>query len=296
MLTSLTCLLTAALSAATPNVLDKARADLAANRLDDVVLDIQDAQLSSADEGPAADLLAEASERSTQGGDKVLALQFAQMALRIQKNHPRALELAARSMLADSEFGLAEQYAERWIESTHRSPSALLFRAKVAVSQGEWSQGQELVRGLNPAKLRTHEERKELAELRATSQKELAERKGSVSRLKNLEALMDSAAKHASRTEGPSPRAVVASASSTRVIVYGTAWCGYCKKARQWLTDNRVVFEDRDVEKEPDAAREIAEKAANAHVRVQGVPIIDFDGEIIAGYSAERMRRLLARR
>ena len=76
-------------------------------------------------------------------------------------------------------------------------------------------------------------------------------------------------------------------------MLYSTGWCRYCKKARQWLVDHNVDFVEKDIEKEPEAATEVAIKATRAGVRAKGVPIIDVRGSLVFGYDELRLRSLL---
>ena len=41
-----------------------------------------------------------------------------------------------------------------------------------------------------------------------------------------------------------------------RVVMYATAWCGYCKKARQYFADNSIDFVEYDIEKDRAAKRD----------------------------------------
>jgi len=41
-----------------------------------------------------------------------------------------------------------------------------------------------------------------------------------------------------------------------RVIMYATAWCGYCKKARQYFVANGIDFVEYDIEKDRAAKRD----------------------------------------
>ena len=45
-------------------------------------------------------------------------------------------------------------------------------------------------------------------------------------------------------------------ANDPRVVMYATAWCGYCKKARQYFTDNGIEFVEYDIEKDRAAKRD----------------------------------------
>jgi glutaredoxin len=276
--------------------LEKAQALLAAEKLDDVLFELEGRRFPKEEEGAAADLMAEAGARGVKSGDKILGLQFAQMALRLNPSHPRALEAAARTMLAQSEFGAAEQYADRWLESSRRSSPALLLRAQIALEQGEWDKAQKLADGIKAGTLTGAEDRKTLESVRKTARSELAERKGAMTQLKALEARMLDATVEAKKLDRAGHEAAPSSGGGRGVVLYGTTWCGYCAKARQWLSEHHVSFEDRDVEKDPQAAEEIAQKAARQHVRASGVPIIDFDGTIVAGFSAATLQSLLARR
>jgi glutaredoxin len=75
------------------------------------------------------------------------------------------------------------------------------------------------------------------------------------------------------------------------VTMYSAAWCGYCKKARKFLTDEGIPFEERDVERTPGAAAELAAKAAKAGVQTGGVPVFDVGGKLLQGFDAEALRR-----
>jgi glutaredoxin len=78
------------------------------------------------------------------------------------------------------------------------------------------------------------------------------------------------------------------------VVLYGAAWCGACREARGYLRARGVAFVDRDIEREPGARAEMMEKARAAGVRASGIPVIDFRGTILAGFSREAIDRLIA--
>ncbi len=40
------------------------------------------------------------------------------------------------------------------------------------------------------------------------------------------------------------------------VVMYATAWCGYCNKARQYFRENRIPFVEFDIEKDHAARRD----------------------------------------
>ena len=77
------------------------------------------------------------------------------------------------------------------------------------------------------------------------------------------------------------------------VVVYSAVWCGFCKKAKAWLTEHDVPFIERDVEKTPGAQDELAGKLKAAGVPGGGVPVIDWAGTIVMGFDVAAMERLL---
>ena len=80
---------------------------------------------------------------------------------------------------------------------------------------------------------------------------------------------------------------------SSDVIVYSTATCGYCRRAKAWLKQKGIAYTEKDVEMDPGAAAELAGKAAAAHVRPQGVPVIDARGTLVLGFDPARLAELL---
>ncbi|MEW6035872.1 MAG: glutaredoxin domain-containing protein [Candidatus Micrarchaeota archaeon] len=72
-----------------------------------------------------------------------------------------------------------------------------------------------------------------------------------------------------------------------KVIVYMADWCPWCHRAMDFLKENQVPFEARDVET-GDYAKECMEKSGQA-----GIPVIDIDGEIIVGFDAKKLKELL---
>jgi glutaredoxin len=68
--------------------------------------------------------------------------------------------------------------------------------------------------------------------------------------------------------------------SSIKVIMYITSWCGYCRKAREYLQSLRVNLVEYDIEKDPSKEKEMLSKSGGS----KGVPLIDVEGIIIRGY------------
>ncbi len=75
---------------------------------------------------------------------------------------------------------------------------------------------------------------------------------------------------------------------SKNVKIYSTPTCPYCIRAKQFLKDNNIEFEDIDVSTNPDKAKEIVDKSGQ-----MGVPILDIDGKIITGFDKEAIQKAL---
>lgn len=72
------------------------------------------------------------------------------------------------------------------------------------------------------------------------------------------------------------------------VKVYSTSTCPYCIRAKQFLKENNIAFEDIDVTLNQTAAEEMVEKSGQ-----MGVPVLDISGEIIIGFDKERIKQVL---
>jgi glutaredoxin len=84
------------------------------------------------------------------------------------------------------------------------------------------------------------------------------------------------------------PPAARARAVSAGVVVYSTSWCGWCRKTMAWLDENGVAYENRDIERNPAWRDELLEKTG-----ATSIPVVEIDGELIRGFSPDRMAELL---
>jgi glutaredoxin len=84
-----------------------------------------------------------------------------------------------------------------------------------------------------------------------------------------------------------------AAAGTPVVTIYGTSWCGACRAARQYLTERKIPFADKDIERDADAARELAAKAAKMGIPTDRVPVIDVRGRLLLGFDKARIEALL---
>ncbi|MCX5696907.1 MAG: glutathione S-transferase N-terminal domain-containing protein [Candidatus Omnitrophica bacterium] len=72
------------------------------------------------------------------------------------------------------------------------------------------------------------------------------------------------------------------------VKIYSTPTCPYCIRAKQFLKDNNVIFENVDVSSDAKASEEMIEKSGQ-----MGVPVLDIDGQIIVGFDKEKIKQSL---
>jgi len=72
------------------------------------------------------------------------------------------------------------------------------------------------------------------------------------------------------------------------VIVYSTPSCPYCTFAKDFLKENNIEFEDVDVAKDQERAKEMIEKSGQ-----MGVPVIDVDGNVVIGFNKAKLKKLL---
>lgn len=86
----------------------------------------------------------------------------------------------------------------------------------------------------------------------------------------------------AARRTGPGGR------SDASILLYSATWCGYCTQARRHLDREGIDYEIRDVDVQA-VARELRDKTGRG-----GVPVLDYDGQILRGYSADQYQRAIA--
>lgn len=74
-----------------------------------------------------------------------------------------------------------------------------------------------------------------------------------------------------------------------KVIIYTTDWCPVCRTAKAYFASHRIVFTERDIDKDPAARTELAARLPG----FGGVPVIDIDGTLLKGFSSARVGQLL---
>ena len=75
----------------------------------------------------------------------------------------------------------------------------------------------------------------------------------------------------------------------SKVTVYSTPTCPWCIKAKDFLKENNVEFEDKDTSTDDQAREEMVEKSGQ-----MGVPVIVIEGnDPIIGFDAEAIKKAL---
>ena len=72
-----------------------------------------------------------------------------------------------------------------------------------------------------------------------------------------------------------------------KVIVYTAESCTWCHKVMDFLKQNNIEFEEKNVADQA-KAKEAIEKSGQA-----GIPVIDVDGEIVVGFNEKKLKELL---
>jgi len=72
------------------------------------------------------------------------------------------------------------------------------------------------------------------------------------------------------------------------IKIYSTPWCVYCKMAKDFLKENKIKFEEINVQENHEAAHEMIERSGQT-----GVPVIEIDGKILIGFKREEIKKIL---
>lgn len=74
----------------------------------------------------------------------------------------------------------------------------------------------------------------------------------------------------------------------SKVIIYTTPSCVYCKMTKAFFKENNVEYQEKDVSTDAAARDEMI-----ARSNQMGVPVIDIDGKILVGFDKEGLSQLL---
>jgi glutaredoxin len=79
-------------------------------------------------------------------------------------------------------------------------------------------------------------------------------------------------------------RELRAARSGVAVVMYTTAWCGVCKRARAFLGREQIAYVEQDIAHDASAERQL--RTLNPR---GGVPTFDIEGQVLVGFSESRV-------
>jgi glutaredoxin 3 len=77
----------------------------------------------------------------------------------------------------------------------------------------------------------------------------------------------------------------------SKVLLFSTSTCSWCRRAKRYFKERRVPFKEINIERDQTAARDIVRKTGQT-----GVPVIKIGGRWIVGFDRERIEKELARK
>ena len=100
----------------------------------------------------------------------------------------------------------------------------------------------------------------------------------------------DAARARASQRQRTAPARVASSSGSgPGVVLYSAEWCGACRKAKRYLAQRGIEYEERDID-QPRYADELLRKTGR-----RAIPVIDVGGRILTGFSASGYDEIIDR-
>jgi len=78
------------------------------------------------------------------------------------------------------------------------------------------------------------------------------------------------------------------SISAKGVILYGTTWCGFCKKAKAYFQSKGIAYTEYDVEKSAKG------RVDYVRLHMQGVPVILANGRRLNGFSPGSFEQMMS--
>ena len=249
--------------------LEEARAAYAAGKAQDVLFALLPAEaVPAADVPEASRLLTDAGRVAAAKSDYTLAQQLWQAAVKKDPAAPLPVELLARRALEEKEFDLALTHARRWSALKPGDAEAASFLARAEALRASWHPGLDHPKAkAAPARALVIAAPLPVAPAKPQS------RAGS------------GRAPVTGAERGPVPQG--------KIILYGTGWCGVCAKARKWMQERNLAFDDRDLDHDRASAREVREKLLKAGKPMKGVPVIEVNGKLMQGFSGFALEQAL---
>ncbi len=74
----------------------------------------------------------------------------------------------------------------------------------------------------------------------------------------------------------------------TKVKIYTTPTCAYCKMAKNYFKENNIEYEEFNVAEDAEKRQEIFEKTGQ-----MGVPVIEINDQFVIGFDRSKVEELL---
>ena len=74
----------------------------------------------------------------------------------------------------------------------------------------------------------------------------------------------------------------------TKIVVYSTPSCPWCKKAKNYFSELGIKYKDIDVSKDREGAEKMVRKTGQ-----MGAPVIEIGNHFIVGFDKNRIDKLL---
>jgi glutaredoxin len=72
-----------------------------------------------------------------------------------------------------------------------------------------------------------------------------------------------------------------------RVVMYSAGWCGVCDRARDWMREHAIAFDEYDIEHSRKGRRDYK------RLKARGVPVILIGDQRMNGFSASKLQAML---
>ncbi len=76
----------------------------------------------------------------------------------------------------------------------------------------------------------------------------------------------------------------------SKIIIYSTTWCAFCKTEKQYLDKKGIAYVVKDIEEDKAAYEELMSKNGGAY---QGVPVTDIAGSLVLGFDRFKIDDLI---
>lgn len=78
---------------------------------------------------------------------------------------------------------------------------------------------------------------------------------------------------------------------ATKITIYSTTWCAFCKTEKQYLEKLGIPFVEKDIEEDKEAYEELMTKSGEGGY--QGVPVTDIAGTLVLGFDRRKIDMLI---